>query len=53
MRAFFLPMPDINISALVGIALLAVGCGVEWGWPAGLIAAGGCLVLGEILGGRR
>lgn len=46
-------MPDINLSALLGIAMLAAGCGVEWGWPVGLIAAGASLLAGEIFGGRK
>lgn len=46
-------MPNVNVIALLGTAFVAVGFGAQFGWPAGLIAAGACLLLGELLGGRR
>lgn len=39
-----------NISIGVGVALSAIGAGAQWGWPAGVMAAGLLVLLMTMLG---
>jgi hypothetical protein len=43
---------NVNLSAILGVLLLAIGTGAQFGWPFGLITAGASVLAAELLATR-